>query len=158
MAKKESGWVRFGNAFKGATGVTLFGALIIFGSSGKTFLEAAGAFPALVSAFSSGLPLGFWSGVIGGLVGTGFHLFARSWHKRSFGIELATIVTGLAVVMVQQNGGSASELLRALCVGLVAGFGGLFTAKGLRAMFSKEEEDADTGSGESRSEPVPPTD
>lgn len=156
MTKKENPLLTFGRIFQGATGVTLFGALIIFSTNGRQAIEAVAALPALVAAFSSGLPLGFWSGILGGTVSTGFHLFARSWHKRSFGIELATIVSGLAVVMAQQSGGTPGDVLRALCIGLVAGFAGLFTAKGLRAMFREDPENVKDSTGSA--EPVPPLD
>lgn len=148
-------WKKFGENLKSATGVSLAGLFLILATNGKQAIEAIAGIPMLVKAFSSDLPFGFWSGVIGTTLATGFHLFARSWHKRSFGIELATIMTGLTVVMVQQSGGTGGEVLSAALVGLVAGFGGLFTAKALRSLFMKKEK----ADGDCKSpDPVPSPD
>lgn len=134
-------WKKFGENLKSATGVSLAGLLLILATNGKEALEVLSGIPALIKAFSSGLPLGFWSGIIATALASAFHLFARSWHARSFGIELATIITGLTVVMVQQHGGTAAQVLSAAMVGLVAGFGGLFISKLLRQLFMKEDND-----------------
>jgi len=131
---------KLGDNVKSATGVSLAALFIILATNGKQFIEAAAAFPALVQAYSLGLPFGFWSGAVATLLASGFHMFARSWHSRSLGIEIATIMIGITVVMVQQMGGTGSEVLSALFVGLVAGFGGLFLSKIVRSMLHKEKE------------------
>lgn len=134
-------WKKFGESFKGATGISIAGLLLILITNGKEAVEVLMSVPLVIKAFSTHLPLGSWSGVLGTVLAGAFHLFARSWAKRSLGIEIATIITGLTVVMVQQHGGTAAQVLSAAMVGLVAGFGGLFISKLLRQLFMKEDND-----------------
>lgn len=154
---KPTTWERIGSAVKGAFGVSLGALFVIIASNGKGVIDAAMAFPSLVAAYATGLPFGFWSGVAGTLIATCFHLFARSWHKRSFAIELATIMVGLAVVMVQQRGGTPGEILSALLVGLVAGFSGLFISKGIRSITTRGDTQY-VDSDDDEPEAVPPAD
>lgn len=135
-------WKKFGENLKGATGVSLAGLVIILATNGKEAIEVLLGIPALVKAFSTDLPFGFWSGVLATGLASAFHMFARSWHARSFGIELATIITGLTVVMVQQHGGTSAQVLSAALVGLVAGFGGLFLSKAVRSILMRGESNA----------------
>lgn len=136
---------KFGESFKSATGVSLAALFIIWATNGTEAVQALAGVPMLIAAYADGLPFGFWSGVIGTVLGCCFHLFARSWHKRSFGIEVATIMVGLATVMAQMHGGSGPQVISAALVGLVAGFGGLFISKGIRAMIIRnDDEDANS--------------
>lgn len=137
---------KFGDNIKSSTGVSVAALFIILATNGKEFIEALTAFPTLVQAFSQGLPFGFWSGATATILAASFHMFARSWHTRSLGIEIATIMVGMATVMVQQQGGEAGEVLSALFVGLVAGFGGLFIAKIIRSLYTKEKDCDETES------------
>lgn len=131
-------WDKFGKSIKSATGVSLAALVLILASNGKAAIEALMGLPVLITAYSQGLPFGFWSGVLATVIACGFHTFARSWHRRSFAIELATIMVGLTGVMVQQWGGDRGQVLSALLVGLVAGFGGLFTSKALLSLRGNE--------------------
>jgi hypothetical protein len=146
-------WKKFGENLKGATGVSLAGLFLILATNGKEAIEVLLSVPLVIKAFSTDLPFGLWSGVAGTVMAGSFHLFARSWTKRSLGIEIATIITGLTVVMVQQNGGTAGEVLSAAMVGLAAGFGGLFGSKLLRQLFLKEDNDGNVRSTETLSGP-----
>lgn len=137
-------WKKFGENIKSGTGVSLATLFVLVLTHGNKAVEIIGGIPILVNSFATNLPLGFWSGVIGTTLAAAFHMFARSWHKRSFSIELASIFVGLTAVMVQQVGGTSSDVLSAAAVGLVAGFGGLFTSKMLRAIFVKEKKDEST--------------
>ena len=147
-------WKKFGENLKSATGVSLAGLLIILATNGKQALEVLLGIPALIKAFSAELPLGFWSGVIATVLASSFHLFARSWHKRSFSIEMATIIVGVTVVMVQAHGGTSAQVLSAALVGLTAGFGGLFLSKAARSLFVKGDK-ADAKSGPDQTLSVP---
>lgn len=127
-------WDKFGKSIKSATGVSLAALVLILASNGKAAIEALMGLPVLITAYSQGLPFGFWSGALATAIACGFHTFARSWHRRSFAIELATIMVGLTSVIVQQWGGDRGQVLSAMLVGLVAGFGGLFISKAARSL------------------------
>lgn len=146
-------WKKFGENLKGATGVSLAGLFLILATNGKEAVEVLMSVPLVIKAFSTHLPLGSWSGALGTILAGAFHLFARSWTKRSLGIEIATIITGLTVVMVQQSGGTAAQVLSAAMVGLIAGFSGLFGSKLLRQLFLKEDNDGNVRSTETLPEP-----
>lgn len=128
----------FGEAIKSATGVSLAALIVILATNGKNALEALTALPVLIAAIASGLPLGAWSGLIATTAAALFHTFARSWHKRSLGIEVATVLIGITAVMLQKIGAPVPELLNAFLIGFIAGFGGLYASKLLRAMFKRD--------------------
>lgn len=143
-------WKKLGDNFKSATGVSIASFAVIFGMHGTNIIEALGSLPALYQAFSSKLPMGVWSTFLGMAAAAGFHLFARSWHRKSLSIEVASVMLGTTVVLAQVIDYTAPELLSALAVGLVAGLFGLLLSKMGRAMFTGEEDD------ESRPDPPLP--
>lgn len=136
---------KFGDGVKSATGVSLAALIIIVASNGSELLKVLGGLPVLINAYATSLPLGLWSGVIGTALAGGFHSFARSWHKKSLGIEVASILVGVAAVTAQMWGSSAGDMLKATMIGVIAGLTGLYSSKLLRSMFRREKnEDAPT--------------
>lgn len=134
-------WKNLGETFKSATGVSLAAGIVLLATYGKGLVDAALAAPALYKAYASVLPHGLWSAVLGTILSGGFHTFARSWHRKSLGIEVASILLGVTVVSVQLPSQEPSKLLNALIVGLVAGLGGLFLSKAGRSIFTRQPDD-----------------
>ena len=106
--------------------------------NGKAALDALAAFPALASAWASGLPLGLWSCLLSAAVAGGLHWWARTWHGRSFALEVATFVVAVGVTVSQLAVGqgfeaTAPQLLSAIWIGLLAGILGLLASRALLA-------------------------
>ena len=106
--------------------------------NGKAALEALAGFPVLVRAYASGLPMGLWSFLLSAAVAAGLHWFVRTWHGRSFVLEVATLVVAVGVTVSQaavSRGleATAGQVLMAAWVGLLAGILGLFVSRAVLA-------------------------
>lgn len=102
--------------------------------NGEAALKALAGLPVLIRAYASGLPLGLWSFLLSAAVAGGLHWFVRTWHGRSFAIEVATLVVAVGVTVSQAAVGQGlqatpGQLLMAMWVGLLAGVLGLFVSR-----------------------------
>jgi hypothetical protein len=135
-------WKKLGDSFKSATGVSIAALFVLFATYGDAAVKAATAMPLMLKAFAANLPLGLWSGLLGTALSAGFHAFARSWHKKSLGIEVASILLGMTAVAIQLPDRDPARLMNALIVGVVAGLSGLFLSKIIRAALTGKEDES----------------
>ena len=135
-------WKDFGDKFKSATGVSLAAGLVLLATYGKQLVDAVVALPEMYRAFAAVLPFGAWSAILGFSLAAGFHTFARSWHQRSLGIEIATIMIGITVTTIQLSSRTPADIISALLVGGGAGLGGLFLSKLLRSIFTRNNNES----------------
>lgn len=135
----------FGDRFSKATGLSLaaFIALVV-GLQWDSFFKALAGFPALVQAWSAGLPFGLWSFLLALAIGMGvwaaifLHPSVCSRRPHSCA-DSAAVGTGLAVELTQQAvGGNATPgaILNALWLGLLAGLLAMYLARLAWSFFS----------------------
>lgn len=114
---------------------------------GKDFAEALGAFPALLTAFSSGMPFGVSSFLLAWALSGLFYSFVRRWMTckraviREFGAQMFALCVGLGVCVAQQvtRETGAPDLLQALWVGALAGLSAPMVVQGMMAMLKDPE-------------------
>lgn len=126
---------------KWLTGTSVIGFIAVFALHGEAFLKALMAFPALLQAYSAGLPFGatsfLLSFAISALV---FSTARRNFScktRREFLAELLALVTALAVTLAQQYfgdiPGTTPKVLQATLLGLLAGLASPFVVRGMMA-------------------------
>ena len=123
----------------GLTGTTLVGLIAVLAMYGKQAIEALSAFPALLAAFSSGLPFGLLSAMLAFAIGSLFfsmlHRNLRGRYKEVI-CDLLALVVAVTVTLLQQLGtGDADppDLLRALLIGVLAGLAAPTTVRVMMA-------------------------
>lgn len=129
----------FNDNFKTWTGVGVAGFIVLLAGSGKEFFAALMAFPALVSAWSAGLPLGVWSVFLAFIVGMCANGFALWWLPDTKGGHRAASTISILVavaITVAQAGSSAGSVLNAIWMGFAAGFFAAYCANRLGAVFT----------------------
>lgn len=134
-----------GDKFSKATGLSLaaFIALIV-GLQWDSFFKALAGFPALVQAWSSGLPFQFWSFLLAVAVGMGVWGFlylhaSLCTIKPHSCADSAAVATGLAVILLQQlvaGPRTPGTVLTALWLGLFAGLLAMYLARLLWSFFA----------------------
>lgn len=131
--------------FSKVTGLSLaaFIALIV-GLQWDSFFKALSGFPALVQAWSAGLPFGFWSFLLALGIGMGvwgfvyMHPSVCVLRPHSCADSMA-VGSGLAVELAQQAAMGAARpgaLLTALWLGLLAGLLAMYLARLLWSLFA----------------------
>jgi hypothetical protein len=141
----------FGDRFSKATGLSLaaFIALVV-GLQWDSFFKALAGFPALVQAWSAGLPFGFWSFLLAVAIGMGvwgfLYLHSSMCSSRPHSCaDTAAVVTGLAVDLAQQvvsGNVTPGAMLNALWLGLFAGLLAMYLARLLWSLFSSPKDSA----------------
>lgn len=131
--------------FSRVTGLSLaaFIALIV-GLQWNSFFEALAGFPALVQAWSSGLPFGFWSFLLALGIGMGAWGFVYMHHavcvmRPHSCADSTAVATGLAVEIAQQavvGESSPGAMLTALWLGLLAGLLAMYLARLVWSLFA----------------------
>ena len=126
------------------TGTSLIGFIAVFALHGEAFLNAVGALPALIAAFSANFPFGLKSFALSfALAALVFSYIRRSCAcklRREFISEGMALCTALAVTLLQQyldpsfDSKAPSVLLSAVWVGLLAGLGAPFVVRGMMSV------------------------
>lgn len=140
-----------GDKFSKATGLSLaaFIALLV-GLEWDAFFKALAQFPALVQAWSSGLPFQFWSFLLAVGVGIGMwgflYLHPAVCKTRPHSCaDSASVAVGVAVVLAQQIAGghvTPGAMLTCLWLGLFAGLLSMYLARLLWSFFASPKEPA----------------
>lgn len=114
----------------GTSATAIFAALILFGQHGAAIFGALGALPALIKAFASGLPGGFYSFLLSAAVSGLAFSFVRRWSecpnpaRKEFLCHLFGLLVGVGVTFAQATATDRTaipDLLQALWIGLLAG-------------------------------------
>lgn len=133
------------NLIKWATGGTLFGLLAVLSMYGEGAFKALAAFPALLAAFTSGLPFGWKSFALAALIAALVFAFAerRMVNHTGFLAEALALCMALLVTFLQQRFGGepsgAPQALSALWTGMIAGLGAPFVVRAMMAAEKKPE-------------------
>lgn len=114
---------------------------------GKAFIEALTAFPALLTAFASGLPFGVSSFLLAWALSGLFYSFVRRWLvcqrnvTRELGAQCFALCVGIGVCVAQQmtRDTGAPDLLQALWVGALAGLSSPLVVQALMAVLTDPE-------------------
>jgi hypothetical protein len=114
-----------------AVGTAAGTVLAALSSHGTDALKALAGVPALLQAWSSGLPLGLWSFTLASVLSVMAWVAAIRWlpvsetGKAPFGkSNLIALLVGVAITLTQQLAApdrGPGDLLNALCLGLIAG-------------------------------------
>lgn len=132
-----------GDKFTKATGLTFaaFVALMV-GLQWDSFFRAMAGFPALVQAWTAGMPFGIGSFLLAVALGMGvWGLAFRYWpghcdRRPHFCADTTALVVGLMVMLTQQWGGTPAQMLTALWVGLLAGLMAPYLARAVWSFFA----------------------
>ena len=91
---------------KWLTGTSVIGFIAVFALHGEAFIKALMALPALITAYSAGLPFGATSFLLSlALAALVFSMIRRHLvcrHRREFLAELLALLVALAVTLTQQ--------------------------------------------------------
>lgn len=114
--------------FLKATGMSLAAFLALLFANRDTLATALGAFPEFVVRLTESLPFGAWSTLLA--LGESMAAWCLAMHyfpqtrdarRPQFAADLMAILTGIAVTLSQAIGGSVSDQITALWLGLGAG-------------------------------------
>jgi hypothetical protein len=112
----------------------------LIATQGRPLIDALSGLPALLQAWSAGMPLGALSFLISLGVAAGACAFLLRWLPacdndagRHFIAETATIVAAVCVSVGQAWSQDSGKLLSALWLGLIAGFAAPWVVRGIRA-------------------------
>ena len=140
---------------KAVFGVGFAGFIALVAMYGKPFLDALQGLPLVLQAFAKSMPLGVGSFFMS-LALAGFsYEFAVRWlpcradgRRPYFAAETVALVVGVAVTCVLQGRGAAPAMLKAVMLGILAGYAAPWIAKGvesivvMRACATTEKPDA----------------
>lgn len=141
----------FGDKFTKLTGLSLaaFVALIV-GLQWDAFFKALAGFPALLQAWSSGLPFGAWSFLLALAIAMGVWGWVfmhpptlRCFTKPHSCADSLTVGVGLAVMLSQQFAGGergAGVILTTMWLGILAGLLAMYLARLLWSVFAPTKE------------------
>ena len=126
---------------KATFGVGFAGFIALFALHGDAFLKALGALPAVLQVFAEKLPLGVWSFFLA-LALAGFsYEFAVRWlpcradgRRPYFAAETVGLVVGVAVTTVLQGAAAPPAVLKAVMLGILAGYAAPWIAKGIESI------------------------
>lgn len=131
------------NGGKLATWFTTVAALVaLVAMQGENAIKALTGVPALLQAWSAGLPFGVWSFALSTMISVGvWSVVIRALgqnaqgHRPHFGAIGVTLIFSIFVTMTQQyfKHYSPGEMLTALWLGILAGFVGSWIGVGFRA-------------------------
>lgn len=123
----------------GLTGTTLVGLIAVLAMYGKQAIEALSAFPALLAAFSSGLPFGLLSAMLAFAISAlFFSMLHRNLHgcRKEMVCDLLALAVAITVTLLQQSAtpdNAAPDMLRALLIGILAGLAAPTTVRVMMA-------------------------
>lgn len=121
------------------TGTTTVGLIAVLALYGKQAIEALTAFPALLAAFSSGLPFGLLSALLAFAISAlAFSMLHRNLTgpRKEVVCDLLALGVAITVTLLQQAGTTDNDppdMLRALLIGLLAGLAAPTTVRVMMA-------------------------
>lgn len=128
---------------KAWTGLSAAALFVLIAGNGAGFLDVLAGFPALASAWASGLPLGLWSMFLATLVGIVAYLLAeykletsRAGRRASETIAILVVI-GVAQAQLWVGEGSPAQRLNALWLGIVFGYLAPYIARRLYAVYTR---------------------
>jgi hypothetical protein len=131
------------NGGKLATWFTTVAAIVaLIAMQGEGAIRVLTGVPAMLQAWSAGLPFGVWSFTLSTLIAAGAWSVAiytlgpaNDGRRPHFAAIFVTLVMAIAVTMTQQyfKHYSPGEMLTAFWLGLLAGFVGSFIALGIKS-------------------------
>lgn len=130
------------NWMKSTLGVTLAGIVVLLATYGKQLAEAFNALWLFLLAMSESAPLGLASFAVALSIATLSRYYLRKWTptlkcplSRDFVVDMATLLVGMTVALVQMWNGGAADRMSALWLGIGAGLAAPFLYNGLAAVF-----------------------
>lgn len=125
---------------KGWTGVGVAALFLLVAGNGTAFLEVLRAVPPLISAWASGLPAGLWNVAIAWLVGMVAYGVGQWWLPSTRAgrraAETGAILITAGVLQLSLWGEhSAPDRLKALWLGLIAGYAAPYVARRIGVMW-----------------------
>lgn len=129
-----------------AFGLGFGGLIALFAIHGRAFLDVLMALPDVATAFAARMPLGVWTLLLSGAISAGLYAFTLRWlpprqngMRPHFMAETLAIVAAIVASVAQQPGNDHGLLMRAVLMGMVAGFAAPWIIRGGEALFGRRK-------------------